>query len=72
MAQSQKRFIDFSGAALLGWEPDEPVLVCEIVYLIYWTTPGNEQFGHKSHFDVMASGGLMNQLCRIDEQDIPF
>lgn len=72
MAQSRERFIDFSGSALLGWEPDEPVLVCEIVYLIYWSTPGNEQFGHQHHFNVMGSGGLMNQLCRINEEDIPF
>lgn len=72
MAKYRERFIDFSGSALLGWEPDEPVLVCEIVYLIYWSTPCNEQLGHQHDFNVMGIGGLMNQLCRITEEDIPF
>lgn len=66
------RIIDWTGSALLGLKPGDDVPVSDIVYLIYWTTPGTEQFKCKKSFMCMASGQLLNQLCQIDEQDIPF
>ena len=56
----------------LGLKPGDVVPVQDIIYLVYWTTDGTEQFGHEKWFDCMTPLGVLNKLCQIRLEEIPF
>lgn len=63
---------DFCDDRPLGLEPGMEIPVQDIVYLIYWLTDGTEQFGHQKHFCCMQYKGVLNQLCQIQVEELPF
>lgn len=63
---------DFMGCIPLGLKPGDHVPLQDIVYLIYWCTTGIEQLRHQIHFDCMTPYGVLNCLCRISVEELPF
>lgn len=72
MAASQKRVSDFLSDKPLGLQPGDPVTLTDIVYEIFWATPGTEQFGNKPEYKCFVQGMLLDCLCRIEAVDLPF
>lgn len=66
------RLQDFSGDAPLGLKPGDNVTLSDIVYVIFWITPGTEQFGNQLDFRCFCQGELLDTLCRIQYNDLPF
>lgn len=63
---------DFIDGTPLGLKPGDNVPLQDIIYLVYWCTDGTEQFGHQNHFNCMTLTGVLNALCRITSDEIPF